>query len=383
MDSTSSPQVQKIKKFLITSAFFTLILAVPLAVGAAANQNIYIGEDEAVIGNLFRAGATVEINAPVPQDLFVLGQSVVINGDVGGSVFAAGSNVRINGDVAGSVRVVGQVVEINGKVGKNVTGFGNMIILGQESEVAWDAAVYGATIELRGRINGRIDGGGAQVVIAGELAGGGKLDVDGELTVRESAIIGQTLEYTSKEPAKVASGALISGELKQLQPKVSVKKSDWKPFWWLSRITELFGLLVVGLVLVALMRKKIGEMAKQMIKEPGKSILWGLVYSIVAPVVLFLLLFTIIGIPLSVIGLVMYGISLYLSKVFAGIALGLWILSKSKKKDSLGLAMLLGLVALTIVCSIPFVGFLICLVAMWWGLGGIIRTKWEMMKGWR
>lgn len=395
MNSKNSSRVQKAKKFLIISAFFALILAVPLVGGAATKKgspNIYIGSDEKVLGNLIRAGSTVEINADVPQDLFVFGQTVLINGNVGGSVFTAASTVKINGDVAGSVRAAGSIVEINGRIGKNLTVFGSNVILGEQSEVGWDVVAYAATVELRGKINGRIDGGGSQIVVTGEVVQGGKVDVgkDGRLLLRDSAKVGGILEYVASEPAEVAPGAQIPGQLKQTMPKITAKETRWEffrgPVWWFGKLIKLFGLLVVGLVLVSVGRKRVKAIADNMLSSPGKDILWGLVYFIAMPIALLLLLFTIIGVPLALIGAAVYAISLYVAKVFAGIALGGLLLAridKKKKKNSLMLAMVIGLVMLTILCSLPFVGFLLGLLAMWWALGAMIEAKMVEIRKWR
>lgn len=376
----------RLKKTILLTAFFALIIALPLASSAKdKSQNVFIGEGQTIFGNLVKAGQIINIEADVPQDIIAVGQSVVINGNVKGDVLAAASSIRINGDVEGNIRVAGSNVEINGRVGKNLNAFGANVVLGEDSEIAWDVVAYGGSVEVRGKINGRMDGGGGSIIIAGGIGKGGKLSLgDGKLSILSPAIIGDSLEYVSEEKAEVADGAQIAGELKQTAPEVKSKtgKSGWTPFWWFSKVVSLFGLFVVGLVIVGVCKKRTAKVFDKMFKKPGQSILWGIVYAIATPIVLFLLLFTVIGIPLSLIGFALYLISLYLAKVFAGIAIGILVLSKIKKKNdiSLMLAMVLGLIILILLKSIPFVGWIIGLVAMWWALGAIVAAKKEICK---
>jgi len=271
-------------------------------------------------------------------------------------------------------------VEINGKVGGNVLAFGSRIVLSKKSEVAWDASLYGEQVEIGGLINGRADAKSNAVLISGRIARGGKIDVggDGEIKLAESAIIDEDMACVTAKPVIIASGAQVAGELKQVAPKVDNDDNFLarinSALWWFGRIIKLFGLLLIGLVIISLFKKPVKEITEEMIKNPGKNILWGMIYFIVVPLFFFLLFFTVIGIPLALIGLALYLISVYIAKVLAGIALGFLILSRTKKKDSLMLAMIAGLLAILIICSVPLVGWIFSIIVMWWGLG-IIALK--------
>ena len=140
-------------------------------------------------------------------------------------------------------------------------------------------------------------------------------------------------------------------------------------------------MFVVGLVLIYLTRKKLLETSSLMLKKPGSQIGRGLAWFFLTPLVCILLLVTIIGIPLSFLTIAIYAVMLYISKVFAAIALGVWLAkSFGWKKASLIWKMILGVLALVILQSIPFIGWLVCLVAIWWGLGAIIEMKKKVLK---
>jgi hypothetical protein len=91
-------------------------------------------------------------------------------------------------------------------------------------------------------------------------------------------------------------------------------------------------------------------------------------------------MFTIIGAPLAIITMAIYLITAYVSKIYVGLFIGRWIIlgMKKKKKDksfSLLLAMIIGVIILSIFTSIPVVGWAISLVATMWAFGAIIQIK--------
>ncbi|MCG2690686.1 hypothetical protein L6249_01270, partial [Candidatus Parcubacteria bacterium] len=65
--------------------------------------------------------------------------------------------------------------------------------------------------------------------------------------------------------------------------------------------------------------------------------------------------------------------ALLISKILVGILVGRGLLGRflPKQKESMIWAMVIGIAAVWIICSLPYIGWLFCLVAVWWGLGGI------------
>jgi len=148
----------------------------------------------------------------------------------------------------------------------------------------------------------------------------------------------------------------------------------------------LFGLLVVGLVVISFFKKASTAVTEQMKGNIAKNLGWGLVYLIIIPITAFVLLVTIIGAPLALITITLYTIALYLSKVFMGLLIGYWILQylKKDKKDKtvpLMWAMILGIVLLTVLTIIPYFGLFIGFVATIWGLGALLESTKKYLKG--
>ena len=110
-----------------------------------------------------------------------------------------------------------------------------------------------------------------------------------------------------------------------------------------------------------------------MLKNTGPAIGWGAVLMFLTPIVALLLFITLIGIPLSIIILALWFIALYLSKIIIGILVGRGILEKllPKKNKSLIWAMIIGVIIVWMITSLPLIGWLFCLTAIWWALGGM------------
>ena len=106
----------------------------------------------------------------------------------------------------------------------------------------------------------------------------------------------------------------------------------------------------------------------------GRSLGYGLVLFVVVPIALLLIMVTIIGIPLSLLSLLLYIILFYVAKLFVAIALGDKILSMLNQSGtrSQALSLLIGLIILTIMYKIPFIGWAVYLLSVMIGLGAIL-----------
>lgn len=101
----------------------------------------------------------------------------------------------------------------------------------------------------------------------------------------------------------------------------------------------------------------------------------GLLFLIVAPITTFILLITIIGIPLAMALLFTYFFFIYLAKIFISLVLGEKLLGYFNKEYNPYLVLLIGLFLYLILTSIPVVGWLITFVSVLIGMGAILLGK--------
>jgi hypothetical protein len=114
-----------------------------------------------------------------------------------------------------------------------------------------------------------------------------------------------------------------------------------------------------------------------MLAKIPASMGWGLIVLILTPIVVFILLITIIGIPLSLMLLAFWILMMYPAKILAAIAIGRKLAALKfmplNFHHSLIAATVIGVVICWFVFSIPIIGWILCFLAFIWGMGGIWR----------
>ncbi|MFH1428013.1 MAG: polymer-forming cytoskeletal protein [Patescibacteria group bacterium] len=365
--------------------FFIFPISV-LAFSVKAENSVYIGQDEIVEGNLYAAGSNIIVDGTVKGDVFCAGQTININGQVDGDVICAGQSLNINGEIGGSVRAAGNSISINSQIARNVQAFGASVILGKDASVGWDMLIAGAMGEIRGKINGDLHGAGANMIIAGEVGKNVRLLLDEKvrneiggkfetypITITDGAKIGGDVVYTAGNEGLISDKATITGGVTHNLPKLKEFKRDKAIGWAWGKLYSIFAALVIGLVLVSIWRKQIKDLTDKMLDKAGISIAWGIALMFLSPILVILLMFTVIGIPLALLLFGVWIIALVLAKVLVGIMIGRAIIKKlwPKRKEALIWAMIIGIVILYLILSIPYIGWIITLVVLWWGLGGI------------
>jgi cytoskeletal protein CcmA (bactofilin family) len=309
-----------------------------------ASESITISKDQVISNNFVRVGNTFDIQGTVEGDVIVAGSSVNISGTVAGDVIAAAAIIKIDGEVKGNVRVAGMNVEINGKVGKNANLFGSSVIIGDKAEIGSNVGFVARSIEHKGKILGKFDGWASTATISGQILNGSniKFNIDNEkeetlLFINSKAVIENGLTYNSTKEAQIETGAQIKGEVKHNLPVKALENIQhiFTQVWWFMKISSLFAILLIGMLIVYLFKKAAQDISDFMWHKSGRSIVYGILILILVPLSAFILLFTVIGIPLAIILVALYWILIYTTKVFVGVLIGRKILEYFKAKKSL------------------------------------------------
>lgn len=297
------------------------------------------------IGDLyFKSGEEVKVDEEVRGDAYVAGGRVEIDGRVRGDLLAAGGEVWVRGQVDQDVRVVGGEVTIDSQVDRNVTVVGGRVTVTEDA------------------------------MIAGNLVAAG-----GEVRVSDRAqIVGKQVVKTPPQEKRETQGSQL---FEPMQQALGIIAGVITVVKWLST-------LVMGLLLVAVFPKCVTKMTDRAKKKPGRGLLWGAVFSLVAPVIGILLLFTVIGLPLGLLTLVALGVAWYIGKLVAMVYAGRYVMGKisSKKLNifakgpNLYVSFLIGIVLFLVLGFIPFLGWFVKLLLVWIGLGALVQEKWAWYR---
>ena len=372
----------KITKILLFLALILLPLGVAKALDTKTGNSIYVTKDEIVSGNFYAAGNNITIDGTVSGDLIAAAQTITVNGRVEGDIIVAAQDININGEVGGNVRVAGTSISLNGPVARNVNIFGSNIIIGSDARIGWDVFAAGVTLEMRGNIDGGLSGSVGHGLVSGKVGKNINLKISENnlnegLIISPEASIGGGIIYTAQKPAQISEKASIGGNIEQKIPEA--KSANWLGTWALAKIYAIFSALVVGLVLVFLGKKITPKILEKIEDKPFKMLLPGLIIMLVLPPIALILAFTIIGIPLALMITAWWLVATYVAKIFTAILIGRLILKNLIKKGDVPLiwSLILGITVCWLLFAVPFIGWMLGLFAIWFGLGGI----WTYVSG--
>lgn len=308
---------------------------------------------------VFMAGENQIVDKAVDGDLMIAGSQVKITSNINGDLYVAGGQVDISGVVSGNLIVAGGEITLSGKVLKNLITAGGQIKVDTTAEVNGYLLAGAGTIDLLGK-------SGPAKVGAGTLTLGEKAVINGNL---EADVTKSNISSTSKilGEKKIQIHEVKEVDKKStLAPKFAYFNSTKEVISFLSKVVLLF-------ILVKLFGQKIIETSTK--KSFWSNLGLGLTILIVTPFLSLMLLLTIIGIPLSGIIFSIYLIALSLTKVVTSIILGNYLFQKSYlKSKNQYLLSFLALLLLTLIGFIPFVGDLVKLFILLFGLGAITRS---------
>jgi hypothetical protein len=364
-------------KILIIVFIFNIIFpAITSASEFKAGDRLVITKDEVINDDIYFAGSSIIVDGTINGDLVAAGGEIRVTGTINGGIIAAGGSILVDGNVTNDIRAAGSEVRIGGDVGDNVLAFTGQFFLEKNAKIARDLTLGAGNAVIEGTVNGNINGGVSYLEMRGATKGNVTVNIENNIKIFPGATIGGDLDYTA--PGQGELSGIVSG--KTTYKETPVKKEDL-----MSNITsEIIGylwLLMIGIVSLMFAPELTQKNSDTVSVKPLKNLLWGLIFLIITPIVVILLLITIIGIPLSLIVLIIYTIFLYISRIYVGFWVGQYVLKKLHKETRFKvLTMALGLLIVLIGINLPIIGIFIHLVILLLGLGAIILSEYDVYQ---
>lgn len=368
-----------------TSLFILALIfvSIPLSAHAFAvknENNISIPAGETIEDNLYATAQNITVDGDIKGDLICATNDLTVNGNIEGDLICAAENIKVNSTIQGSARLAAKQIKINGEIGRNANLFALDIYLNENAKIAKDLFVLGAKGDIRGTVGADLHGLLEKATIAGNIERNVFLQLNDmqeasqkPILVEESANIGGSLNYTSFETGKIINTEKIQGEINHSLPKKQNEKVTIFTAWF--DLFSIFSALVIGLVIITLFPKKVILFMQALKDNTGRKIGIGALILFFTPIVCFLLFFTIIGIPLSLIIFILWLILNYITKILIGIFIGNKLIQKMnpKKKVKLFWSMVFGILITWTIFSIPIFGWALSLIAICWGLGTMLE----------
>lgn len=327
-------------------------------------------------GDHFAAGCPVRIDSNVAGDLFAAGCSVDVGAAVGGDAFITGGNVRIEAPIGQTLYAAGGQVRVDGSINRNARIAGGDVDIGPKASIGGNVTVAGGEVRIDGAVKGAVGVAGGRLRINGPVEGD-VVATSGAVELGSSARIAGKLRYASRAEVRRDPAAQVQGGVERMQVGGAgaerAERGIRRAFAWAWSI----GLMVIAALLVAALPDFHRRVSQTLRTRVGTSLLLGFVVLVCIPVAALLLLLTIVGAPLALGAVLFYVGLLLLAYVSAGIALGDWALGRfapvhaPQRSWRIG-AVMLGMLLISLLGRLPFVGTLIVLLALLIGLGALL-----------
>ena len=353
---------------LIISLFAAVLTASTIGCGGSGGrEGKRLGDD--VIGSGYPSYPMDSVTG----DVILYGRDLMSRGSVGGDYLAVAGNQVIGGRVHGSVRAAGGEVHVTAVVDRNATVAGGNVTLDSAGVIARNAYFTGGNVEIAGTVRGGLLASGGNVTIDGVIGSDVQV-LSGELRIGPRAQIAGNLRYkVPPKNVKIDPAARISGSVTALPVESE---------WGLKRWLWLLGLLLIGVVVVALFPRFTAEAAEILPRRPVLAALVGLGWVCLAPVVIVLVAFTVIGMPLAVLITVVYVILLFVGDIPVAVWLGRRLLGIREGARRYGVVVnyAVGGLVLLIVMLIPVIGKVVLIVSGTLGLGMLLLQAWTARR---
>ena len=365
-------RVSRILAAALAAIMAMTMASVPvLAADFRSGGDVNVASGEVVNNDLYLSGGTLNIDGTVNGDLLAVGGTINLNGTVDGAVMVAGGTVNINGKVTHGVRAAGGTVNVNGAVGGDLVVAGGTVVISGKAIIGRDLIFAAGNTSAAGPVEGNVRGIASELVLSNRVKGNVEVTAE-SLTLSPSANLQGNLIYISQNDAVVQAGARIAGTTHHNfpPPRHTGPLSDAG-----GRILSLLMALAAGLIATMIVPRRLEASADLIRSGPWVSLGWGAIILVGVPIAAIIVLATVVGLPLALIGMGFWGMTLYLSQLPSGLIIGRSIfrqVGKRKTKTLLFAALASGLLILEILKAIPVLGFIVTLAAILFGMGAIV-----------
>jgi hypothetical protein len=347
-----------------------LTLSLPsFALDRRHGEFVTVPVSETVDDTLVAAGNTVRMEGVVNGDLLAFGRTVEVRGTVKGDLVSFAKRTVVSGTVEGRIYTFSESLDLDGQLGHSLYGFAQSLHVNDRGHVGEGIVAAAGDVSLEGEVKRSVDIlGTGHADVSGSI--GRDLTMNGGgLTLTNTARVGGNLSARVRRlnDVHIADGATIAGKR---DVQVQVRKSRFtRPRFYFHQAIWFAAAMLVGW-LGLLLFPGIFRTTTQAVGSGWLSVGVGVGVLAGVPVAIVVAAITLIGLPISLMLFAVYLAAIYLAKVWVGAFLGRVLLKPSgaTKADWL-LGLLVGLLILTIVGFIPYLGGLVRLGVVCLGLG--------------
>ena len=358
-----------------TKILSILVLFAVLTTGANAiefvqRDQFISSEAETLRDEMWISAQTITISGEALDDLFAAGGVLDLRGNFKSDVWAGGDQVIAAGRFSDHVRLVSRTAEVSGTFGGSLTALGTTVKIDPSATIAKNILCLGENIISEGSVAGNVRIVAQKATLGGKIAGNVSI-VAQEIVILPGAMIGGDLSYTAPKELVLSPSVTLGGKLTRtfeaLPPRQFLKPNLAGHFGF------AFAALLTGLVFSSIFSRYTANTVQLLRTSRGACLLTGFAALFLIPMSAFLLIFTLVGVPLCILLILFYLILLYLSKIAVGLWLGALILRREEiSKHNRAGALTVGLLIIYALTAFTAVSFFISILIAIYGLGALI-----------
>lgn len=356
---------QKSKVILITA-----LLGLIQTAGAIefVQKDQFISSDaETLRDEMWISAQTITISGNALDDLFAAGSTLDLRGNFNGAVWCGGDQVIAAGRFSDNTRLAGRTTQVSGTLDGSLTALGNTVKIDPSATIAKNMLCLGENVISEGTVTGNARVIAKQATLGGKIAGNVSIAAQ-EIVILPGTMIGGDLSYTAPQELVLSPTVKLAGKLtRTLAPPIPMLKPLGE------HLSYAIAALLTGLVFCSVFPRYTAGALHLLRTARTTCLLTGVAALLLIPIIAFLLLFTFVGLPLSILLIFFYCILLYLSKIVVGLWFGALILRRKElSKRNLagtlaaGLLIIYALTAFTAISTVA--GLLVC----FFGLGALL-----------
>jgi hypothetical protein len=208
--------------------------------------------------------------------------------------------------------------------------------------------------------------------------------MSGNVRLEDGANIIGNLNYQSLEEVEIGREAKIGGVITydKMVKKGRAGAGGLEVNMVLGILVNILTLLVVGLALYYIFKKDSEKIIKESLEQPGRKFIIGLVVLITLPIAAIISFFSVVGAPLGVSALFLYGAFFVQGIIYSGIVFGSALHRLIiKKGDVLSWkTVVVGIILLSLIKWIPILGWIISFIFFLIAFGSILELMLEKFR---
>src|SRR5215470_8205338 len=343
------------------------------AIETRKGDSIEVGKSETIKGDIFLTGHQITVNGNVDGDVYAFGQDIEINGHITGDLLTGAQTVRVTGQIDGNIRAFVNTVTVPGIVGRNLMAWAQVVNVDSAGRVGRSVTSFCQTLGAEGKVGGDLVAFDQSTRVAGTVEGG--INARGEmLTIKSTAHVGGPVKFEGEKEPHVEDGAKLAAgpvSFTKHQPHSRMETGSGYYIW---RLLWSSSFILLGIVLIWVMPSFAGECVTAA-ENVGASLGLGVLVGISVPIAAVLVCITFVGIPIGIMGFMLWLVLLFTAQLVVGGLIGRWILGRTEdnwgRVGRMALGMAIIGVLVPILHQIEFIEALFRMAAMIWGFGAI------------